>query len=104
MLSLITDRHIYTVLLGLDVLLKQHVEENIKSGEEKVLEGKKSSHLHQGAQGFLLNSWKPSCADKTVSIWQAMLACGAWCVRKDIHRKLGMAILGAGAFTPMQSV
>lgn len=43
MLSLIAAGT-FTVLLGLDVLLKQHVEENIKSGEEKKCLGEKSSY------------------------------------------------------------
>ena len=36
MLSLIVAGT-FTILLGLDVLLKQHVEENIRSGKKKVL-------------------------------------------------------------------
>lgn len=43
MLSLIAAGT-FTVLLGLDVLLKQHVEENIKSGEEKKSAWGKSRH------------------------------------------------------------
>ncbi len=43
MLSLIVAGT-FTILLGLDVLLKQHVEETIRPGEEKRTAGRKSGH------------------------------------------------------------
>lgn len=91
----------FTVLLGLDVLLKQHVEENIKSGEEKKVLGGKVVIRKVYNKGFLLNSLESHpVLIKTVSILAGagVLACGAWTFVRKGHftEKLGMAILGAG--------
>lgn len=101
MLSLIAAGT-FTVLLGLDVLLKQHVEENIKSGEEKKVLGGKVVIRKVYNKGFLLNSLESHpVLIKTVSILAGagVLACGAWTFVRKGHftEKLGMAILGAGA-------
>ena len=58
MLSLIVAGT-FTILLGLDVLLKQHVEETIRPGEEKELPGGKVVIRKVYNKGFLLNpSWR----------------------------------------------
>ena len=101
MLSLIVAGT-FTILLGLDVLLKQHVEETIRPGEEKELPGGKVVIRKVYNKGFLLNSLESHPAlIKTVSILAGacVLACGAWTFARKGHftEKLGMAILGAGA-------
>ena len=68
MLSLIVAGT-FTILLGLDVLLKQHVEETIRPGEEKELPGGKVVIRKVYNKGFLLNSLESHPAlIKTVSI------------------------------------
>ena len=96
----------FTVLLGLDVLLKQHVEENIKTGEEKKVLGGKVVIRKVYNKGFLLNSLESHpVLIKTVSILAGagVLACGAWTFVRKGHftEKLGMAILGASAASNM---
>lgn len=100
MLSLIIG--IFTVLLGLDIVLKQHVEETMKPGEEKELPGGKVVIRKVYNRGFLLNSLEAHPAlVKTISILAGagVLACGVWTFARKGHftEKLGMAILGAGA-------
>ena len=80
MLSLIVAGT-FTILLGLDVLLKQHVEETIRPGEEKELPGGKVVIRKVYNKGFLLNSLESHPAlIKTVSILPGagVLACGVW--------------------------
>ncbi len=97
MLSLIAAGT-FTVLLGLDVLLKQHVEENIKSGEEKKVLGGKVVIRKVYNKGFLLNSLESHPAlIKTVSILAGagVLACGAdICQKRTFHRETGHGYSG----------
>lgn len=100
MLSLIIG--VFTVLLGLDIVLKQHVEETMKPGEEKELPGGKVVIRKVYNRGFLLNSLETHPAlIKTVSILAGagVLVCEVWTFARKGHftEKLGMAILGAGA-------
>lgn len=98
MLSLIAAGT-FTVLLGLDVLLKQHVEENIKSGEEKKVLGGKVVIRKVYNKGFLLNSLESHpVLIKTVSILgggrRACVRRVDICQKRTFHRETGHGYSG----------
>jgi len=95
---------IMALLFSLDMLLKQHVEENLDSGEEKELVKEKIVIRKVYNRGFMLHVLdKCPCLVKAVTavMGAALAACNVLLFARKGRRveKLGTAIFSAGAYS-----